>query len=181
MAKPTGAKAPLPKSIVSALPSAHLVVKHLTALEKEFKKVERELAKSSKNPVKLARAFVVYHRMMAKMDELLKPYSTLFEQYRKETIPALFEQSGVPHVALDEGFRVGVSSTFRASIVPDQKEAAYEWLRQAGLGELIVGTVNSGTLSAALKKEQEENNREAPSNLFTTAFVPNTSVITVSK
>ena len=127
-------------------------------------------------PVAMARAFVAFHRMRERIDELSKPLSKLFEHYKTVECPQLFEQAGIPNVSLDEGFRVGMSYRFTASIISDKKNEAYNWLTENGLGDLITSTVNAQTLAAAAKALMEEHNRELPSEFFKTAQLPNTSV-----
>ena len=187
MAKPPKAqeasapkKATLPASIVNALPTSAEIMRRLveaTALTGQIA-VEMEEAKSG-GAVALARAFVAFHRMRERIDELFKPMSLLFEQYKIHECPDVFEQAGVPNVSLDEGFRVGISHRFTASILPDKKNEAYNWLTTNQLGDLIVTTVNSQTLTAAAKALMEEHNRELPPEYFKTANVPNTSVTTL--
>lgn len=179
-----GADAPkpsLPPSIANALPTAVAVMQHMAAVDKLLPNLSREmLAAEAGGAVGLARSFVALHRMMGRIDDILKPAVTLFDLYKKERMPQVFEQSGVPNVSLDEGFRVGLSHRFFASILPDKRDQAYAWMRKNGMGDLIAATVNSQTLSAAAKALSEEHNKDLPSEFFTVAMVPNTSV-TVTK
>jgi hypothetical protein len=150
-------------------------------------KLEKEMVRAKKGgPASLARAFVALHRLEKRIDEVLNPlFSTkeeamgLLPRYKTREIPALFEAEGIRNVPLTEGFRVGISSRFLASIKPDQREAAYEWLRNNSLGELITPVVNAGTLSAAGKRMLEDDNKELPTELFNVAMVPTTSVTEV--
>lgn len=60
-------------------------------------------------------------------------------------------------------------------VVPDASEGL-GWLRANGLGDLIVTTVNAGTLASAVKEMIREENREPPEDLFNLFFQPTTSV-----
>ncbi len=185
--KPIKAAVPgtLPATIANALPSAMQAMKHMAAFEQVVPFIAKDLEKAKNGgAIHLARAFVALHRMEKRIDEALKPLfgkDQLFERYKTHEIPALFEAEGITNVPLAEGYRVGISSRFLASIRPDQRDAAYDWLRANGLADIIQPTVNAGTLSAALKKELEDNNKEAPGDLFNVALVPNTSVTTTEK
>lgn len=183
--KPDAPKPPLPESLRKALPAAGQIValsdqiKNLTWSGKASDPggplwVELDAAKK-KGAIALARAFVVFHRAMERLADDLKPLKALYEQYKEVAVPAIFEEDGVTSIPLDEGFRVGTSYTFRASIRPDQKDEAYAWLRSANLGDIITSTVNSSTL-AKTAKELAEENKELPDALFNVARMPNTSV-----
>ncbi len=125
--------------------------------------------------VGVARAFVNLRDIKDAMDVVQKKLSALYEEWKTIKVPEKFENSGVPHINLDEGARVGISNKVFASLKKDQKEAAYEWLRQNKLEDLITETVNTSTLSAVAKGLAEDN-MELPPELFNVAVVANTSV-----
>ena len=79
------------------------------------------------------------------------------------------------NVSLSEGFRVGVSHAWRASVRPDMGSRAKEWLRKNGKGDIVTETINASTLSAFAKQKAEEN-FDLPDDIFNVAQVPNTSV-----
>lgn len=170
-------KATLPPTIVAAIPSSASLMRQIAAAAALIPDVNKELARSKKGgSIAMARSYVALHRMVERIDDLMKPLRDTFNDYKTIHIPALFEQDGITSIPLDEGFRVGVSSKFVASIKSDERDKAYDWLRANGLGDIIQGTVNAGTLSAAAKKLLEEKNVELPSDLFNTAFLPSVSV-----
>lgn len=170
----------LPASIANALPTSIKIMEHFAAIGKLLPALDKDLAKARKSGTpSLARSFVALHRMCERIEEIMKPLDGddgIYKRVKTQDIPNLFEQEGIKNVPLAEGFRVGVSSRFFASIKPGQKDTAYDWLRNINLGDLIQPTINSGTLSSALKKELEDNNRDIPEELFTVAMVPNASV-----
>jgi hypothetical protein len=55
------------------------------------------------------------------------------------------------------------------------KEAAFEWLRENGLGELITETVNASTLSAQARKMLEDGT-ELDADIFNVSVFPTTSI-----
>lgn len=177
------ARPPLPKSIIEALPVAKDINELVVKAGRLHGQLVKELARAEKaGAIPLARAFVVLHRLMASIEDALKPFDVTFKEFKEVRVPAIFEAAGVPNVPLDEGFRVGVSAKFRASLKSEDdggdRDKAYKWLRDNGLGDLISTTVNAGTLSSAAKNMMENDNKELPSTLFNVAFVPNTSVNT---
>jgi hypothetical protein len=173
----TTTPATLPKSLVDTLPSSAGIAKQIDVLVAALVALDREmLAQCKKGAVPAARSFVVLRRLKDKFEGLDKSFKALYTQYAVERIPELFEAEGVPHVPLAEGYRVGVSNKFYASIKEGMRDKGWAWLKKHGLSALITETVNSSSLSAAIKHEIEENNLEPPADLFTTAWVPNTSV-----
>lgn len=184
MAKPAKSNGTLPASIVNALPTAAHIMATMKIVEKEIPRLEKELVKARKGgAVQMARAFVALRRLEERINEILEPLvgqkketPGLLHRYRTVEVPRLFEQEGVSSIPLAEGFRVGISARFMASIRPDKRDEAYGWLRSNGLEDVIQPTVNASTLSAALKREMEENNKEAPEDLFNIAMMPTTSV-----
>lgn len=177
-------KAPLPATLVKSLPTASEVVKHVAAIEALIPKLEKELqAAGKRGALDLARAFVVLHRIheVTLSDKVgrLKALATLFETYKSHVVPEAFEQAGVPHVALDEGYRVGISTPWRASLKADDtgvtRLKAYDWLRK-NHPDVISETVNSSTLSALAKELHEDKNKTLPDDLFNAAQVPAASV-----
>lgn len=174
--------AALPKSYLDRLPGAVQTSQAISILTAALEKLSKELEGSAKlGAISAAKSFVVLRRLKDKVEQFETAFQTVFDRYQKEIIPELFEAEGVTSLPLAEGFRVGISNKFYASIKKDQRDAAWKWLRKHGLSELITETVNSSSLSAAIKHEVEENNLEPPEDLFTTAYVPNTSVTVTKK
>ena len=75
--------------------------------------------------------------------------------------------------------RVGVSERYFVSII--DKPGAFAWLRspEVNLPDLIQETVNSQTLSSALRHRLETEGKEPPAKLFNAHFKPSTSVTAV--
>lgn len=128
--------------------------------------------------IELARNFIALRSIVDRLEDVAKPLDKLYQQMKTVNLPEAFDRHGVPSVTLDEGYRVTVSHTVRASIKPDMKDAAYAWLRDNGLGDIVTETVNSSTLSAVARTVAEDN-RELDSELFNVAVIPNTSIISI--
>lgn len=176
-------KTPLPSSLTAALPSAGKIVAHIVAIEALTVSLSDELERSAKGgAVALARAFVVLHRLHERTGRKEESkigvalVGKLFETFKNERVPHAFEVEGVPNVPLSEGYRVGVSSTKRASIIKGMQEAAKQWLRDNDYADIISETINASTLSSFARNLQEEHNLELPDKLFNVADMPTTSV-----
>lgn len=171
---------PLPKSLVAALPSSAEVMKHVDAIVKLLPKLQSEMTRAEKRgAVDLARAYVVLHRLREVLcsDEKnwFRGYQTTFSDYSNKLCPQVFEQEGVPHVAISEGYRIGVSTTLRASTVADRKQAAMSWMKD-NYPDVVSETINASTLSALARELREDKNVELPAELFKVVDIPTTSV-----
>lgn len=95
---------------------------------------------------------------------------------KEVTIPARMDEEKVKTFNTDR-FRVTRLSKVFASIEGGQagQPAAFEWLRNNELGDIIKPTVNASSLSAIAKKMLEEG-KELPDDLFSVAFKDSISV-----
>lgn len=126
-------------------------------------------------PIEFSRFFVKVRTLRDQIESTLKPFDTFYEQLAKIRLPEVFDLHKVPSVTLEEGYRITVSHGLRASIRGGvDKQSAYQWLRDNGLGDLVTETVNASTLSAVAKSMAEEN-RELDGELFNVAVLANTS------
>lgn len=173
---------PVPASLLNEVDSSRALFEILISLTDSYlPRLAADMnAANRKSTIALARAFVVLYKLAESVEVFDKAFTALFERYKKELVPAAFEQAGVPSVPLDEGMRVGTSYRTFASIKPDAKAAAYDWLRK-NYPDIITPTVNSSTLSSLAKSIQDEDNKELPEDLFNVALVPTTSVTVTKK
>lgn len=58
-----------------------------------------------------------------------------------EELPAMFLELGLNSLTLDDGSQVEVKQTYGASIRVDNRDAAYDWLRDNGYDDIIKNTV----------------------------------------
>ena len=172
MSKPT-----LPASIVNAAPTSARVAAALRNLETLIDDLFYEIKANNGSPQELARGFVAAHRLKDVLADVQKRFGAQYDVLKTETVPKAFEDAGVPNVPLSEGFRVQVSAKLQASIRPEHKGEAFDWLRNNNLGSLITETVNTNTLSATAKSLLEDQNTELPELLFNVAIKDNTSVV----
>jgi hypothetical protein len=177
---PAKAKAPvipLPKALIDKLPAATEIVGHLEAIKKLLPQLDKQMqGATKKGAIPLAQSFCVFHRMMSVMDERIKPVKALFDNYKILIVPKVLEDSGVTSVPLDFGYRVQVSYATRASIRPEVKVDAQQWLRD-NYPDVLSETVNASTLSALARELHENKNIDLPDKFFNVALVPNTSVV----
>jgi len=142
-----------------------------------------ELANEMENvaeDIKLSDVADVLEQMVSvrQIDEDLKyvkkRYADLFKRYKEEIVPSKFEEEGISSITID-GYRYTVSVSSRTSIISSEKQAAYAWLIENGLEDIITETVNSSTLSATARTLMEDG-VELPEELFKLYTFNNTSM-----
>jgi hypothetical protein len=124
----------------------------------------------------LARMYVALHKLKANLDLIEGSFSKVYERMKAVEVPNILEVSGMPHVPLAEGYRVGASARMWYSVRADHTEAAHNWLAGNGMKDLIKPTVNMQTLSAAVKVMIEHDQVEPPPSLFSCSVTFTTSV-----
>ena len=163
----------LPDVTLAALPiSRKLLEEVCPALQRDlFELVDqlRQIEQGEDAP-QVARAFVALHRLREVLNTIIGDGSSVFSgtfgRYKTEVVRCALERMGVDHLPLSEGFRVGLTGRTTASIPVGKRADAHQWLRDNGLSELIVETVNAQTLSAAVTSMIQERNIDPPSELF---------------
>lgn len=98
------------------------------------------------------------------LDALRKRFNSVQGKLDESIIPDAFDGK-VTTITSGEGDRGTVSTKVYASIPADNREAAYDWLRNNNYAEMITETVNASSLSS-LAKEIMEENRELPDDIF---------------
>jgi len=88
------------------------------------------------------------------LDQAAKVKSALQKEYdfvREGKLPEVMVSEGITNITVAGAGKVHLQGDLRASIKAADREKAYEWLADHGYGDLIIETVNSGTLKAAAK------------------------------
>lgn len=141
-------------------------------LEKRLK----GLLSGEKTAADLAHIFMSLKLAHDRWEQTLKVMGEAVEHLKTKLVPEAMERENVTSFNCSEGYRVTVSTALRCSLKPDQKEAAFTWLRKNKLGDLIIETVNAGTLSAAARKMIEDEGKDLPEAHFNSYYQPNTSL-----
>ena len=71
-----------------------------------------------------------------------------------------------------------ITSNVRANILKENRDAAYDWLCNNGLEDIVINTVNASTLSATARALIEDG-KQLDDELFNVQIIPNTSVTKV--
>lgn len=91
----------------------------------------------------------------------LKDTNMAIEAITKVLLPQKMDEQGIQNVKIDGVGRIGLRGEVYASILAENRELAYDWLRSTGRAALITNTVNPSTLKAAAK-EWLKNGEEIP-------------------
>ena len=80
---------------------------------------------------------------IAKLEEQLKSKKAEADDISSRVIPELLAEQGLSEIKLADGSKVSVKKEFRCTLPKDdvKREAAYNWLRDQGLGDIIKNNV----------------------------------------
>ena len=70
-------------------------------------------------------------------EEYLKQRKKDLEQISEEAIPTMLTEMGLSYLKLADGSSVEVKTNYSATITQANKEVAFNWLRENGLGDII--------------------------------------------
>jgi len=70
-------------------------------------------------------------------EKYLKQRKQDLDQVSGETIPTMLTEMGLSYLKLTDGSSVEVKTNYSATITQANKEAAFNWLRENGLGDII--------------------------------------------
>ena len=89
----------------------------------------------------LARQIRDKEERIQRLEETLKDEKKALLKLTDEEMPAMLAEIGISSFSLDDGSTVEVKQTYGASILVDNRPAAYEWLRDNGYDDIIKNTV----------------------------------------
>ena len=72
----------------------------------------------------------------------LKDLKKEYQRISGEVIPTMMSEMGLAELKLQDGSHLKVSTSYRATITEANKEAAFNWLRNNGLGDIIKNEIS---------------------------------------
>ena len=75
-------------------------------------------------------------------EDNLKDLKKEFERLSGEVIPTMMAEMGLSHLKLMDGSSVDVKPNYSASITIANRDAAFNWLRENGLGDIIKNEIS---------------------------------------
>ena len=79
---------------------------------------------------------------LALQEDNLKNTKKDIERLSGEVIPTMMSEMGLSELKLQDGSHVKVATSYRATITEANKEAAFNWLRNNGLGDIIKNEIS---------------------------------------
>ena len=89
----------------------------------------------------MARAIRDKEQEVSALEQKLKDEKKALLKLTDEELPTMLAEIGLTSMKLDDGSEVTVKPTYGASILVDNRPAAYEWLREHGHDDIIKNTV----------------------------------------
>ena len=77
------------------------------------------------------------HTRIEASENNLKDLKKEYQRISGEVIPTMMSEMGLAELKLSDGSHLKVSTTYRATITEANKETAFNWLRDNGLGDII--------------------------------------------
>ena len=77
------------------------------------------------------------HTRIETSENNLKDLKKEQDRLSGEVIPTMMSEMGLAELKLQDGSHLKVSTTYRATITEANKESAFNWLRENGLGDII--------------------------------------------
>ena len=109
--------------------------------ETQASSVEKVDQQGLTSVAELARQIRDKEERIQDLEEKLKDEKKTLLKLTDEEMPAMLAEIGISSFSLDDGSTVEVKQTYGASILTDNRSAAYEWLRDNGYDDIIKNTV----------------------------------------
>ena len=106
----------------------------------DFEKDQQEVIQKTDNIQSLADQVERLNNMQKKLaleEENIKKTKKELEHVSGEIIPTMMSEMGLSHLKLMDGSSVDVKPNYSANITIANREAAFNWLRNNGLGDII--------------------------------------------
>ena len=111
----------------------------------DFEKDQQEVIKKTDNIQSLADQVQRLESLQGRLElqeENIKNTKKELEHVSGEIIPTMMSEMGLSHLKLMDGSSVDVKPHYSATITIAHKEAAFTWLRNNGLGDIIKNEIS---------------------------------------
>ena len=82
------------------------------------------------------------HTNIESAEQILKDLKKKRDHISGEVIPTMMSEMGLAELKLHDGSHLKVSTSYKAHISEANKEMAYNWLRENGLGDIIKNEIS---------------------------------------
>jgi len=111
----------------------------------DFEKDQQEILDKTTNINKLADKIKEMQAIQKAIDldeKQIKDKKKYLHQISSEVIPTMLSEMGLSYLKLQDGSSVEVKTNYSATITQANKEAAFNWLRENGLGDIIKNEIS---------------------------------------
>ena len=111
----------------------------------DFEKDQQDSMKKTKNIQSLAaqvESFESLNARLALQEDNMKSTKKDIERLSGEVIPTMMTEMGLSELKLQDGSHLKVSTSYKAHITEANKEMAFNWLRDNGLGDIIKNEIS---------------------------------------
>ena len=111
----------------------------------DFEKDQQDAMKRTDNIQSLAdqvEALETVNSSIENAEEIVKNLKKKRDYISGEVIPTMMSEMGLAELKLHDGSHLKVSTSYKAHISEANKEAAYNWLRNNGLGDIIKNEIS---------------------------------------
>ena len=106
----------------------------------DFEKNQQDAMKRTDSLYSLADQVEKLEAMQQQLEiqeEAIKEKKKQIQHISGEVIPTMMSEMGLAELKLHDGSHLKVSTSYRATITEANKETAFNWLRENGLGDII--------------------------------------------
>ena len=111
----------------------------------DFEKDQEQVIDKTTNINKLAdkiKEMQAVQKAIELDEEQIKQKKKHLEYISGEVIPTMLSEMGLSYLKLQDGSSVEVKTNYSATITQANKEAAFNWLRENGLGDIIKNEIS---------------------------------------
>jgi len=111
----------------------------------DFEKDQEQVLDKTTNINKLAdkiKELQAYQQQLEVQEDAIKQKKKDIEHLSGEVIPTMLSEMGLSFLKLQDGSSVEVKTNYSATITQANKEAAFNWLRENGLGDIIKNEIS---------------------------------------
>ena len=111
----------------------------------DFEKDQQDAMKKTEGIQSLADQVQRLEAMQQQLEiqeDAIKEKKKQIQHISGEVIPTMMSEMGLAELKLHDGSHLKVSTSYRATITEANKEAAFNWLRENGLGDIIKNEIS---------------------------------------
>jgi len=111
----------------------------------DFEKDQQDAMSKTENIQSLADQVEKLESLQTRLqlqEDNMKSTKKEIERLSGDIIPTMMSEMGLAELKLQDGSHLKVSTSYRATITEANKEAAFNWLRNNGLGDIIKNEIS---------------------------------------